>query len=149
MKIHFVCTGNAYRSRMAEAYLKSKKLPNVEVSSSGIEAEGTWAGTLALYTMTTMKKHHLESYLSKNWHQTTKDLLEDQDLVIFMSKHHEDFCLNKLKSRIKHFETWNIHDIPRTLFVERDEAEINRIAEETFQKIKIKIDGLISSINFY
>jgi protein-tyrosine-phosphatase len=39
MRVHFVCTGNLYRSRMAEAYLRSKAIPGLEVTSSGVLAE--------------------------------------------------------------------------------------------------------------
>ena len=38
MNIYFVCTGNTCRSPMAEAILKNKKLPNVNVKSAGIYA---------------------------------------------------------------------------------------------------------------
>lgn len=44
--IHFVCRGNNFRSRLAEAYLNSKKLPGIKVISSGIEAEKMIAGRL-------------------------------------------------------------------------------------------------------
>jgi len=41
MKVLFVCTGNTCRSPMAEGYLKSKNLPNLEVGSFGIYADGS------------------------------------------------------------------------------------------------------------
>lgn len=39
MNVLFVCTGNTCRSPMAEAYLKSKNLPDVFVHSKGISAD--------------------------------------------------------------------------------------------------------------
>jgi protein-tyrosine-phosphatase len=36
MTIHFICTGNIYRSRLAETYCASKGVPGLFVSSSGI-----------------------------------------------------------------------------------------------------------------
>ena len=41
MKIVFVCTGNTCRSPMAEGYLKSKNIRDVEVLSFGIFADGS------------------------------------------------------------------------------------------------------------
>jgi protein-tyrosine-phosphatase len=35
MRVHFICRGNVYRSRIAEAYLKSLELEGLEVLSSG------------------------------------------------------------------------------------------------------------------
>ena len=36
MTIHFICTGNIYRSRLAEAYCASKRVAGLCVLSSGI-----------------------------------------------------------------------------------------------------------------
>jgi protein-tyrosine-phosphatase len=38
MTIHFICRGNAHRSLIAEAYLKSLQLKDVDVLSSGTVA---------------------------------------------------------------------------------------------------------------
>lgn len=35
VKVEFVCSGNTFRSRTAEAYLKSKGVAGIVVSSSG------------------------------------------------------------------------------------------------------------------
>ena len=41
MRVLFVCTGNTCRSPMAEGYLKSKNIPDLEASSCGIYADGS------------------------------------------------------------------------------------------------------------
>lgn len=41
MKIIFVCTGNTCRSPLAEGYLKSKNIPDLQVLSRGLFADGS------------------------------------------------------------------------------------------------------------
>lgn len=51
MNILFVCTGNTCRSPMAEGYLKSKKLNDIEVKSAGIAAFGDSANPNSIQVM--------------------------------------------------------------------------------------------------
>ena len=79
MHIHFVCSGNTYRSRLAEAYLRSMdKKPNTKVSSSGIIADKSKPenGPVNWYTMRLMKRNDLIKYMSWQQTQTTQPLLE-------------------------------------------------------------------------
>ena len=49
IKIHFICTHNTFRSRVAEAYLNSKRLEDVKVSSSGVDATGNYDGAVSWF----------------------------------------------------------------------------------------------------
>jgi len=85
MHIHFVCSGNSYRSRLAEAYLKFKLVSKeIEVSSSGIRAEGYKFdnGPICWYAMRLMKRNALIEFMSWQQQQTTKELLSGVDLLI-------------------------------------------------------------------
>lgn len=133
MKVQFICTGNTFRSRIAEAYLESKNIPNLIVSSSGINVQRNLNGSVSRHAVETLKKHHLYPYLANSWTVTDKDEIEIQDLVIFMEKIHYDFCLHTLHCQISNYEIWNIADLSTAT-----------TAEKIFQQIKQKIDALIS-----
>lgn len=132
MKIQFVCTGNTFRSRISEAYLKSKDIPGLIVSSSGIEAQKNLNGPVCDVTVHLLEDHHLVKYLSKTWKATQKEELESQDLVVFMDKIHFEYSYGVLHCHIPNYETWDIPDITK---------EIS--GEQIFQRIKEKVDLLI------
>lgn len=71
-RILFVCTGNTCRSPMAEAILKSKQLPNVEVRSAGVYAMDGLAASA-----------NAQAVLSDNSvdHQHSSKLLDTQDVA--------------------------------------------------------------------
>ena len=142
MKIHFVCTGNVFRSRLAEAYLLSKKIPAITVSSSGIEAEDDCNGRVCWYTRELLKKRGLEEFLTSSWHQSQRKELENQDLVIFLKKEHQEYCLNVLGAKVKEYEVWEIEDIPDEVYFSGDKTRTLESAEAVFKKILKRVDEL-------
>lgn len=155
MHIHFVCSGNFYRSRLAEAYFKSiSKNKDIEVSSSGIiaEAKKMENGPICWYAMRLMKRHNLIPFMSWKERQTTKEALKGVNLLICMNQLHLDFCQNEMGYAGK-FEVWDVPDlkemdgfIPPT--VSGIETDINHIklTEKTFLLIKEKVGNLIKNI---
>lgn len=155
MHIHFVCSGNSYRSRLAEAYLKSRvDDQRIVVDSSGIEAEKHKFGNgpICWYAMRLMKRKNLVPYMSWKEQQTTAEVLKDVDLLICMRPVHLDFCQNQLGYRGK-FEVWEIPDlnemdefIPST--EPGIETDINHIklTEKTYELITKKVDDLVKEI---
>ncbi len=147
--IHFVCSGNAYRSRMAETYLVSKQIPKITVSSSGLEADKHRAanGPICWYALHVLQKYQLLPYLPKPTStQTRTQDLKAADLVIFMKDGHYQAALEKHRFAGL-YEIWDIPDI-NDFGIELNTpswipAKIIPIAEETFDKIKAKVDILV------
>ena len=77
MKIHFICSGNTFRSRLAEAYLKSKNINNLIVSSSGIEASKNFNGPIASHTAWLSDKYNLGPYMSETWRESNKKEIKE------------------------------------------------------------------------
>jgi len=157
MHIHFVCSGNAYRSRLAEAYFKSiTRLKNITVSSSGIAAgriENKYGnGPICWYAMRIMNRRGLIEFMSWHERQTTVDTLKDVDLLVCMHAKHLGFC--KELGYAGKAEVWDIPDlnempgfIPGT--VQGPDTDLNHIklTDETFDVIRGKADDLARRIN--
>lgn len=141
MKVQFVCTGNTFRSRLAEAYLKSKIISNLEITSSGISADDNLNGPICNYTFSLANTSHIENYLSKDWRVTNKSELEDQDRVIFMDNDQYLYCVNILNVNLTNYDVWNIPDV-YDVNKSPSSAELLSTAGDIFTKIKNKVDQL-------
>lgn len=148
MNIHFVCTGNVYRSRMAEAYLKSFHLPDMHVSSSGISASHNSNGPISWYAMRIMFNERLHTLVKPYWNQTTPELLSKADLVIFMMPIHHQFSKENFGFSGDNYEIWDIEDVDDMGEVPGEgidrELQIIRITEKTYSRIKEKVDNLVN-----
>lgn len=142
MKIHFVCTGNTYRSRMAEAYLNSKQLPAIIVSSSGTHASENLNGPISWVAAWVLKKNSLTGFMSSHWTQTTVEILNKADKAIFINADNYEFCKNELNYKGVNYEIWNVLDIPVGL---NGDIKIMEKASETFKQIQEKVDELVLS----
>ena len=65
MTIHFICTGNIYRSRLAEAYCASKGVPGLSVSSSGIGTKLNRGIPIASYAARVLSERGLEHFAAR------------------------------------------------------------------------------------
>ncbi|MBI4058156.1 hypothetical protein HY408_00145 [Candidatus Gottesmanbacteria bacterium] len=152
MKIHFVCTGNTYRSRLAEAYLKSKKIKNLEVSSSGIEAHRNFNGPITWYAARLLKRHGIIEFASHTWTQTTKELLKTADVIVFMDAKHHEHITKQLQHKPKIYHIWQIPDLDDLGFrgdatSSADDLERIEVTEKTFGEIKKCVDLLIKELS--
>lgn len=111
--VHFICRGNVYRSRLAEAYavsfLKEKNL--AAVSSSGIEAELALNGDVDRETVRLLKQEKIHGHLAPKWHQTTQNDIDDNDLIVFMSQSLYEDAAELFNIPANKVSVWDIRDI--------------------------------------
>jgi len=147
MTIHFICKANTFRSRLAEAYLNSKQLPNIKVISSGTEAELNESGPVSWYAQRLIQDGNLVAFEKPTWGQTTKLLLEEGDLTIFMHQNIYDFCVEHFGFSAKDFEVWQIPDIRIHFLTLTEEVKKIEATEKIFEEIKQKVNTLVAKIS--
>jgi protein-tyrosine-phosphatase len=146
MKIHFICRGNILRSIIAETYLKSLKLENVDVLSGGTNVDWEDPSEKVHFSnsMKLLDRHDIKEFAKSVPEQLTQPRIEESDVVVCMNQR----VINEAQSLIdlpKNAVNWNITDIGeahRTIAENREQYE-----EEIYKEITDKVDGLVNELN--
>ena len=148
MHVHFVCTGNAYRSRLAEAYLRAQQLDGVTVSSSGIRARSSYRynGPISWYALRLLQREQLLPFTSKHSRQTTRKIISQAQLVIFMQPQHYDWVRKHYRFEPPIYEIWSIPDVHETGEDLSTEAALLGVTERTFEQIQEKVGRLVDQL---
>jgi protein-tyrosine-phosphatase len=75
MWVHFICSGNTNRSRLAEAYFNSKRISGITTTSSGIYADNNSNGDICEYSLKILEENHILQYTAKSWTKTSREVL--------------------------------------------------------------------------
>lgn len=132
MKVLFVCSGNAYRSPLAEALLK-KLRPDIEVDSAGLSAVIPISGQVQEY----LAKQNAAQYLKKTPQRITEKKLGEYDLIVAMEHIHTNAVLNICPECETRIVEWNIED---PYFLE------NKDAKNIYVYIENKVEELAKSL---
>ena len=141
MTIHFICTGNLYRSRLAEAYCASRKRQELIISSSGIRATLNSGMLIAPHASRLLKERGLESFAAVSWQQTTAALVRASDVLVFMQDEHFHFCEEWIDPMRQRVEIWGIQDVQQV-----DARGIRNEVEHTFENIRQRTDLLLAAL---
>jgi len=141
MTIHFICTGNIYRSRLAEAYCASKGVLGLRVFSSGIGTASNGGVPIAHYAARMLSQDRLERFAAPSWQQTTKALVQASDVLVFMEHEHYRFCEDWIDPIRQRVEIWEIPDVGPI-----DPAQIMSKVEQTFDVIRQRTDMLLTTL---
>jgi len=105
MKILFVCTGNSYRSPVAEALLK-KVRGDLEVESAGTHP----AGMIASNARRFLEKENALKNLKGAPEGIDQKNLEKYNLIIAMKQNHKNEILRQYPQMEDRIQVWNIDD---------------------------------------
>jgi len=132
LKVLFVCSGNAYRSPVAEALLK-KLRPDINVDSAGTDPAIPISQDAKEY----LARENAEQYLKKNPKGLDSKQLGEYDLIVVMELRHKDVVLTKCPECVGKIVVWNIND---PYFLPQG------YAEKVFRQIKDKVHELADSL---
>ena len=132
MKVLFVCSGNAYRSPLAEALLKKLK-PEMTVDSAGIHAAIPISEEAKKY----LARENAEQYLKKVPEGLDNKQLDEYDLIVAMEPIHKDAVLSRCPECANRIVVLNIDD---PYFLPPGQTE------KIFRQIKDKILELANSL---
>ena len=105
MRILFVCSGNTYRSPVAEALLK-KIYPGIEVDSAGVNPVIPISEAAKKY----LKRENAQTYLKNAPEGLAGKKLTDYNLIVAMKLEHKEAILNKCPQCADRIVLWNIDD---------------------------------------
>ncbi len=147
MPVHFVCAGNTYRSRLAEALLHGHALPALRASSSGIRSAWKLNGPVRWTALRLLKRDGLIPFMSPHWTQTTPELLMNADLVMFMEPAIHAACVSAFAFAGAACEVWDVPDVGDPRFPEQqaapgDEPRLIAITEAAFARPKREVAAL-------
>ena len=132
MKILFVCSGNAYRSPLAEALLK-KLRSDLEIDSAGLHVIIPISKQVQEY----LAKRNAAQYLKQTPQSIYEKNLREYDLIVAMERIHENSILRVCPECETKLVDWNIED---PYFIEYEEAK------NVYLYIENKVEELAKSL---
>ncbi|MDB5165833.1 MAG: Glyoxalase/bleomycin resistance protein/dioxygenase [Candidatus Saccharibacteria bacterium] len=144
MNVHFICRGNVLRSLIAETYLKSLNIKDVEVISSGtnVNWNDPQERKYFAHTLAVLDRHGIKSFAKSIPEQLTQARIDaNHDIVVLMNQRVVDEA-SRIVELPKNTLSWAIIDIGeghRTDAKGRESYE-----EEIYQEITRKVDSLFS-----
>jgi len=126
LKVLFVCSGNSYRSPVAEALLRKYAPASVVVDSAGTSPISSISDNAKEF----LQRENASKYLKKYPEGLETKQLRDYDVIVAMELKHKFSILRRCPECSSRIEVWNIDD-PYDTSAEYEDA--------VYQQIKTKV----------
>jgi protein-tyrosine-phosphatase len=146
MNVHFICRGNVFRSLVAETYLKSLNIKDIDVISSGTNVDWDNPQEREYFTNTAslLEKHDIKFFAKSKPDQLTQERLNSNtDIVVFMNQR----VISEAEAIItlpQNTLNWEIVDIGEGNRTDTNRRELYE--EEIYQEIRRKVNDLFEII---
>lgn len=146
MNIHFICRGNVLRSLIAETYMKSLQLKNIDVISSGTNVN--WKDPLEVdyfaNTLAVLDKHGIKGHAKTAPEQLVQSRIDSHhDVIVLMNERVIDEA-KTIATLPDNIQNWNIIDIGEGHRIKKDRRELYE--EEIYHEITQKVNELVRTI---
>ena len=132
MKVLFVCSGNAYRSPLAEALLK-KFRPDLEIDSAGLHV----VIPISIQVREYLAKQNAAQYLKKTPQSIDEKDLKRYDLIVAMEQMHANAVLRVCPECKTRIIEWDIED---PYFLAHEDTK------DIYKQIKNKVEELAKTL---
>lgn len=110
IKIHFVCSGNVFRSRLAEAYARASYPSHIQVSSSGVHAGIYTEDYLSPWAQRISTRDAVRASVTNHRTISSQTDFDSNDIIVFMhpkvlEQARAQFTLNEDKCLV-----WDVKD---------------------------------------
>ena len=146
--IHFICRGNVHRSYMAEAYLRSLKLSDVTVLSSGCTAdEHRQANERHLpYIRRVLAGHGVGRFAKAQPEQLTQARINAGDITVCMNQRVADACRARFVMPADTL-VWDVDDINEGEYRVEPGGDRTPYTEEIYLRIVRRINELVRNLH--
>jgi protein-tyrosine-phosphatase len=146
MNIHIVCRGNTFRSRLAEGYLR-KLIPDLNVSSSGIDAFNDLSGHISWYAQCIADCHAFAPHLSPTWIRTTQEHLNSADILVAMDASIADELASRfIIPKNASLKIWSISDVKCPQHDFKTAPEILNEAFDRWNDLETSVNNFIGDL---
>jgi protein-tyrosine-phosphatase len=148
MIVHFICRGNVFRSIIAEAYLNSLELEDLNAVSSGAVAAQYKEQNLVHHpvTLELLDAHGIKGFAKVGYgDQLTQPRLDKADITICLNQRVYDDCLDCVTFSARP-RVWSVADIGEPGRISAVESERQRYREDAYREIVENVDRLVADV---